>query len=84
MGDKVWDWFLPIRGSPGDGIRFEFNEKLARKLRNKARAVVRHQAVAEFTKRAEQQQQIDGGGNNNNTAGRGVEEEKELESTITV
>jgi hypothetical protein len=40
MGDKVWDWFLPIHGSQGDGVRFEYNEVLLKRLRGKARAVV--------------------------------------------
>jgi hypothetical protein len=83
MGDKVWDWFLPIRGSQGDGIRFEYNEKLARKLRNKAKAVVRHQVVAEFAKRAEQGAAGDDGGNAGGDGGEDTNVEKE-ESTITV
>jgi len=37
MGEKVWDWFLPIRGSMGDGIRFEYNKKLVEKLVARAR-----------------------------------------------
>ena len=37
MGEKVWDWFLPIHGSMGDGIRFEYNEKLVEKLVARAR-----------------------------------------------
>ena len=37
MGEKVWDWFLPIRGSMGDGIRFEYNKKLVEKLMARAR-----------------------------------------------
>jgi len=88
MGEKPWDWFLPIRATPGDGIRFEYNEKLARKLRNKAKAVVRHQAVAEFAKRAEEQgvattNVVNSSNNNNNNNNGGMVEEKE-ESTITV
>ena len=80
MGNKVWDWFLPIRGSPGDGIRFEYNEKLALKLRNKAKAVARHQVVAEFTRRAAQEQGVgvnvvNSGNNGNNLVG--IVEERE-------
>jgi hypothetical protein len=84
MGEKPWDWFLPIRATPGDGIRFEYNEKLVRKLRNKAKAVVRHQAVAEYAKRAEQQgaATTNNFNSNNNNDGRIVEEKEE--STITV
>jgi hypothetical protein len=40
MGEEVWDWFLPIRTTPGDGVRFEYNEVLLTKLRNKARQVM--------------------------------------------
>lgn len=40
MGDKVWDWFLPIRPSQGDGVRFPYNESLVKKLRDRARAIV--------------------------------------------
>jgi len=83
MGEKPWDWFLPIRATPGDGIRFEYNEKLARKLRNKAKAVVRHQAVAEFAKRAEEQAATTDNVNSSNDNNGRVVEEKE-ESTITV
>lgn len=83
MGNKVWDWFLPIRGSQGDGIRFEYNEKLARKLRNKAKAVVRHQVVAQFAKRAEHDIGGNDGGNTGGDGGEGINMEKE-ESTITV
>jgi len=44
MGDKVWDWFLPIRGSKGNGINFEYNEMLVKKLQKKARNVMSTQA----------------------------------------
>jgi hypothetical protein len=37
MGERVWDWFLPIRGSMGDGVRFEYNKKLVEKLMARAR-----------------------------------------------
>jgi len=40
MGNNVWDWFLPIHGSRGDGIRFEYNPKLVEKLQAKARRVI--------------------------------------------
>ena len=43
MGYKVWDWFLPIRPSPGDGVRFEYNEYLVKKMRARARKVIRSQ-----------------------------------------
>lgn len=45
MGDKVWDWFLPIRSSPGDGVRFEYNENLVKKMRARARKVIRSQSA---------------------------------------
>jgi hypothetical protein len=45
MGDKVWDWFLPIRPSPGDGVRFEYNEYLVKKMRARARKVIRSQST---------------------------------------
>lgn len=45
MGDKVWDWFLPIRSSQGDGIRFEYNEVLAKKMRTKAMRIARAQSA---------------------------------------
>jgi hypothetical protein len=45
MGDKVWDWFLPIRPSPGDGVRFEYNEYLVKKMQARARKVIRAQSV---------------------------------------
>lgn len=43
MGDKVWDWFLPIRPTPGDGVRFEYNQDLVDKLRKRARKILRAQ-----------------------------------------
>jgi hypothetical protein len=39
MGDKVWDWFLPIRPSQGDGARFEYNTALVQKLQIRAREI---------------------------------------------
>ena len=45
MGDTVWDWFLPIRPTQGDGIRFEYNEKMVAKLRARAKEVMRAQAT---------------------------------------
>jgi hypothetical protein len=40
MGNNVWDWFLPIHGSRGDGIRFDYDPKLVEKLQTKARRVI--------------------------------------------
>ena len=45
MGDKVWDWFLPIRSSPGDRVTFEYNENLVKKMRARARKVIRSQSA---------------------------------------
>ena len=45
MGDKVWDWFLPIRPSPGNGVRFEYNEYLVKKMRARARKIIRSQSA---------------------------------------
>jgi hypothetical protein len=45
MGDKVWDWFLPIRPTPGDGVRFEYNQYLVDKLRKRARKILRAQSA---------------------------------------
>lgn len=47
MGDKVWDWFLPIRPSQGDGARFPYNEALLAKLQARARAIVAGQSARE-------------------------------------
>jgi hypothetical protein len=41
MGDKPWDWFLPIQATPGDGVRFEYNEELLTKMHARAREVLR-------------------------------------------
>jgi hypothetical protein len=47
MGDKVWDWFLPIRPSQGDGARFPYNEALVKKLQARARAIIAGQSLEE-------------------------------------
>jgi hypothetical protein len=47
MGDKVWDWFLPIRPSQGDGARFPYNEALVKKLQARARATIAGQSLEE-------------------------------------
>jgi len=39
MGEHVWEWFLPITGSQGDGVRFEYNEALSNKLKKRAREI---------------------------------------------
>jgi hypothetical protein len=39
MGDKWWDWFLPIRKSQGDGVRFEYNTALVKKLQARAKEI---------------------------------------------
>jgi hypothetical protein len=39
MGDHVWDWFLPLQRMKGDGVRFEFNQTLVKKLQARARAI---------------------------------------------
>jgi len=41
MGDKWWDWFLPIRKSQGDGVRFEYNTALVKKLQARAQEIAR-------------------------------------------
>jgi hypothetical protein len=41
LGENIYDWFLPIHRSPGDGIRFEYNEALVRKLKARARVILR-------------------------------------------
>lgn len=41
MGDHIWDWFLPIRRTKGDGVRFEFNQTLVKKLQARAGAIAR-------------------------------------------
>jgi len=43
MGDKWYDWFLPIHRSPGDGVRFEYNEELVKKLKARARVILQNQ-----------------------------------------
>ena len=48
MGNNVWDWLLPIRGSEGDGIRFPYNQKLVEKLQAKAQRVIRGKYVEEY------------------------------------
>ena len=40
----MYDWFLPIHPSPGDGIRFEYNEVLVKKLKARARYILESQA----------------------------------------
>ena len=66
MGDKVWDWFLPIRPTPGDGVRFEYNEYLVKKLRAKARKVIKSQSA--------QSGSLAVGGGSRNFPSRGMEE----------
>jgi hypothetical protein len=66
MGGKIWDWFLPIRGSQGDGIRFDYNERLLMKLRTRAKEVIRNQSRQATT-------------NSHSVA---VEEEEKGESTV--
>jgi hypothetical protein len=39
MGEHVWDWFLPIQKTKGDGVRFEFNQTLVKKLQARAKAI---------------------------------------------
>ena len=48
MGENIWDWFLPIRPSRGDGARFPYNEKVVKKLRERARRIVAGQRVGEI------------------------------------
>ena len=43
MGEHVYDWFLPIHNSPGDGVRFEYNEALVNKLKARARVILQGQ-----------------------------------------
>lgn len=40
----MYDWFLPIHQSPGDGIRFEYNEVLVKKLKARGRYILESQA----------------------------------------
>ena len=47
MGENIWDWFLPIRSSQGDGARFPYNEALVKKLQARARAIVAGHYVGE-------------------------------------
>jgi DHHC palmitoyltransferase len=49
MGDRVWDWVFPIRGSMGDGVRFEYNERVLEKLRAKGKEIVRMQSSITVT-----------------------------------
>ena len=51
MGDKIWDWCLPIKGSKGNGIKFEYNDALLKKLRIKALTVVGTQTNNNLTER---------------------------------
>jgi len=46
MGEKVWDWVLPIHRSQGDGIHFEHNKTLLAKLQARAKEVIRTQMVS--------------------------------------
>ncbi|WBW72613.1 vacuolar membrane palmitoyltransferase Pfa5 [Schizosaccharomyces osmophilus] len=36
MGDRWYDWFLPFRRSPGDGMHYEYNPSFLHKMRLKA------------------------------------------------
>ena len=49
MGDRIWDWFLPIRPTPGDGVTFEYNERLVKKLRARAKRVLGSQSSVSGT-----------------------------------
>lgn len=60
MGEYIWDWFLPIRPSQGDGARFPYNEELVKKLRKRARAVVTGQRVGKAGQRTAGEGGIEG------------------------
>ena len=59
MGDNIWDWFLPIRPTQGDGARFPYNEAMVEKLQARASAIVSGQSIGEAVQSASRDEERD-------------------------